>query len=118
LRLLLALPPLCRDLYNKSALFRPFSLIPSQLSLFLLVAASFKIDTIFFEQNSVRRLRYHPLSKIKMLVNSLFVLASAALALASPVKNYGPGSSCKPGKPMPTLPLNGGGKSIVSSLIH
>ena len=53
-----------------------------------------------------------------MLVNSLFVLASAALALASPVKNYGPGSSCKPGKPMPTLPLNGGGKSIVSSLIH
>ncbi|CAG7556018.1 unnamed protein product [Fusarium equiseti] len=49
-----------------------------------------------------------------MLVNSLFVLASAALALASPVKNYGPGSSCKPGKPMPTLPLNGGATELPS----
>ncbi|RGP64745.1 hypothetical protein FSPOR_7681 [Fusarium sporotrichioides] len=43
-----------------------------------------------------------------MLANSLFVLASAALALASPVKNFGSGSSCKPGKPMPVLPVNGG----------
>ncbi|RGP73400.1 hypothetical protein FLONG3_6346 [Fusarium longipes] len=45
-----------------------------------------------------------------MLVNSLFVLASAALALASPLKNHG--SSCKPGKPTPVLPVNGGATEL------
>lgn len=46
-----------------------------------------------------------------MLANSLLVLASATLALASPLATFGPGSSCKPGKPAPVLPVNGGGKS-------
>ncbi|KAF4467950.1 hypothetical protein FALBO_5184 [Fusarium albosuccineum] len=43
-----------------------------------------------------------------MLANSLFFLASAALALASPVRNYGSGSSCSTGRPTPVLPVNGG----------
>ncbi|KAF5019158.1 hypothetical protein F66182_8837 [Fusarium sp. NRRL 66182] len=43
-----------------------------------------------------------------MLARSCLILASAALALASPVTNYGQGSSCKPGKPVPVLPVNGG----------
>ncbi|KAM0555094.1 hypothetical protein ACHAPJ_006443 [Fusarium lateritium] len=43
-----------------------------------------------------------------MLANSFLVLASAALALASPIQNYGQGSSCTPGKPVPVLPVNGG----------
>jgi hypothetical protein len=46
-----------------------------------------------------------------MLANSLLVLASAALALASPTVSFGKGSSCKPGKPAPVLPVNGGRKS-------
>ncbi|KAM5352621.1 hypothetical protein ACJ41O_005343 [Fusarium nematophilum] len=43
-----------------------------------------------------------------MLANSLLVLASAALALASPVRNYGSGSSCSTNRPTPVLPVNGG----------
>ncbi|KAF5228759.1 hypothetical protein FAUST_10884 [Fusarium austroamericanum] len=49
-----------------------------------------------------------------MLANSLFVLASAALAVATPLKSFGPGSSCKPGKPMPVLPVNGGPTELPS----
>ncbi|KAF4452735.1 hypothetical protein F53441_4446 [Fusarium austroafricanum] len=56
-----------------------------------------------------------------MLAKSFLVLASATMALASPIMsggplgpgapgplNHGPGSSCKPGKPAPVLPVNGG----------
>jgi hypothetical protein len=50
-----------------------------------------------------------------MLANSLLVLASAALALASPTVSFGKGSSCKPGKPAPVLPVNGGRKSQLNS---
>lgn len=53
-----------------------------------------------------------------MLANSLFVLASAALAVATPLKSFGPGSSCKPGKPMPVLPVNGGRKSPISTYTY
>ncbi|KAM0432339.1 hypothetical protein ACHAPT_004881 [Fusarium lateritium] len=41
-----------------------------------------------------------------MLVNSLFFLASAALALANPVR-YRPGSSCTTSRPTPVLPQTG-----------
>ncbi|KAI1013326.1 hypothetical protein LB503_001581 [Fusarium chuoi] len=47
-----------------------------------------------------------------MLANSLLVLASATLALASPLATFGPGSSCKPGKPAPVLPVNGGASEL------
>ncbi|KAM0339373.1 hypothetical protein ACHAPU_010938 [Fusarium lateritium] len=49
-----------------------------------------------------------------MLANSLLVLASAALALASPVEIVTRGSSCKPGKPVPVLPVNGGALELAS----
>ncbi|SPJ85677.1 uncharacterized protein FTOL_11459 [Fusarium torulosum] len=49
-----------------------------------------------------------------MLANSLLVLASAALALASPTVSFGKGSSCKPGKPAPVLPVNGGPLELAS----
>ena len=54
-----------------------------------------------------------------MLSKSLAVLASAALAAASPMARAqlgkgGPG--CGAGRPAPTLPVNGGGKSPYRSV--
>ncbi|KAF4342259.1 hypothetical protein FBEOM_3796 [Fusarium beomiforme] len=43
-----------------------------------------------------------------MFTNSLFIIASATLALVSPAQCSGQGSSCRPGKPVPVLPINGG----------
>ncbi|KAF4950795.1 hypothetical protein FSARC_13092 [Fusarium sarcochroum] len=43
-----------------------------------------------------------------MLAKPFLALASATLALASPVQSYGRSSSCKPGKPVPVLPVHGG----------
>ncbi|KAL7755395.1 hypothetical protein ACKLNR_014493 [Fusarium oxysporum f. sp. zingiberi] len=43
-----------------------------------------------------------------MFTNYLFVITSAVLALVSPAQCNGPSSSCRPGKPMPVLPVNGG----------
>ncbi|KAF4977777.1 hypothetical protein FZEAL_5743 [Fusarium zealandicum] len=49
-----------------------------------------------------------------MLTNSLFVLASAALALASPLRSYGnSGPGCtSPTRPTPVLPVNGGATEL------
>ncbi|KAF5988561.1 hypothetical protein FBULB1_1437 [Fusarium bulbicola] len=43
-----------------------------------------------------------------MFTNSLFVVTSAVLALVSLIQAKAPTSSCRPGKPIPILPINGG----------
>ncbi|KAM0347901.1 hypothetical protein ACHAP4_011164 [Fusarium culmorum] len=47
-----------------------------------------------------------------MLSNSILVLASAILALASPAPFDGPSLTCRAGKPAPLLPVNGGGTEL------
>ncbi|KAL3587976.1 hypothetical protein FPOAC2_13875 [Fusarium poae] len=47
-----------------------------------------------------------------MFGHSLLVLALATLALAWPVPYNGPSSTCKAGKPVPVLPVNGGSSEL------
>ncbi|KAF4502792.1 hypothetical protein FAGAP_948 [Fusarium agapanthi] len=43
-----------------------------------------------------------------MLISSLLIIATLALALASPSGRHSPSSSCEPRAPVPVLPINGG----------